>query len=114
MTEKFTEEEKRRKKSERKRERELSDIRFVIKSPEGRRFLWRVIEEGRVFQDVSSSDVQMTYRAIGGQNVSRRFLNDLLDAKPEALTQMQQERESEAESERVLELKEQENKGVLD
>lgn len=114
MAEKLTEEQKKQKKAERKRERELSDIRFVIKSPEGRRFYWRVMEEGGVFLDPYQPETNPTYYGLGRQSVSRKFLNELLEAKPEGLSQMQQERESEDTSEHFIEQKEQEQKSVLD
>lgn len=88
------------KKDERKRNRELSDIRFVLLSPEGRRFYWRVMEKGGVFRDAKTNDPHETYFQLGKQSISRDFLNDLLDAKPTALAQLQDEHASELESER--------------
>lgn len=114
MPEELTIEQKRQKKEERKRERELSDIRDILLKPAGRRFIWRVLEEGRIFYDAFALDSNSTYYNLGRQSISRLFLNELLEAKPDALSQMQQERDSEAESEKNIELKEQENKGPLD
>lgn len=106
-------EQKRRKKAERKRERELSDIRFVLQKPEGRRFIWRVIEEGKVFLDAYTPESNSTYYNLGRQSVSRNFLNDVLDAKPDSLSQMQQERDAEEAIELLKEQQEQDKTGVL-
>jgi hypothetical protein len=88
-----------------RRERELSDIRKILQLPEGRRFYWRVIEEGAVFNDAfaGSGYADQTMYNLGSQSVSRRFLNDLLFAKPEALQQMQQERQAEDKDDKLQE-----------
>ena len=102
------------KKSERKRKRELSDIRFVLKSPEGRRLYWRIMEMGQVFQNPFCLDsTNGTNYNLGRQAISRNFLNDLLEACPDILIQMQQERESEEASERRLEELENKQSGDL-
>lgn len=113
MAEELTLEQKRLKKEERKRERELSDIRYVLLKPEGRRFIWRVLEEGRVFHDAFTPDSNSTYYNLGRQSVSRLFLNELMEAKPDALSQMQQEREAEEKIELLKEKQEQDKTGVL-
>ena len=97
-------EEKRLIKGDKKRERELSDIRRVLQLPEGRRFYWRIMEKGAVFHDVfAGTDTNGTNYNLGRQSISRDFLNDMLEAKPDALAQMQQEREAERQSEETLE-----------
>lgn len=89
------------KKADRKRERELSDIRFILKSPEGRRLYWRIMEKGGVFRDgYAGTDTNGTNYNLGRQSISRDFLNDLLEADSKILTQMQDERKAEAEDER--------------
>lgn len=84
-----------RKRAERIRERELSDIRFVLKSPEGRRLYWRMLEKGGIYRDPFNSDsVNLTNYNLGRQSISREWLCDLMESKPEAYAQMQQEREA--------------------
>ena len=103
-------EEKLKTQAQKDRERELSDIRVILQSPEGRRFYWRVMEEGNAFRDAYSVDTNSTFYNLGRQAISRYFLNELLESKPTALSQMQQERESESksrENKRKDELKEQ-------
>lgn len=97
-------EDARLKRLDKKRERELSDIRFILKSPEGRRFFWRVMEKGRAFHDAyAGQDTNGTNYNLGRQSISRDFLNDLLEAKPDALEQMQQERKDEEAREALTE-----------
>ena len=57
-------------KIKRRRERDLSDIRFIIKSPEGRRFFWGVMSEGGMFRDAFSGDIGLTNYNLGRQSVS--------------------------------------------
>lgn len=97
-------EEAKYKKLDKKRERELSDIRRVIQLPEGRRLYWRLMEKGGAFKDAYCGEyTNGTNYNLGRQSISRDFLNDLLEAKPEALTQMQQERDAQDESDRLQE-----------
>ena len=99
-----SQEEKKEKKADRRRERELSDIRRILQLPEGRRFLWRVLEKGRVFQDAYAGEsIHGTNYNLGRQSVSRDFLNDILEADSRGLIQMQEEQKSEQKSEEVQE-----------
>lgn len=109
-----TKQEKQEKKSKRKRDRELSDIRTILLTAEGRRFYWRLMSAGEIFQNAFCDDnARRTDYKLGRQAISRDFFNDLLEAKPQAYAQMQQERESEAESERRQEELEQQQTGIL-
>lgn len=106
--------EKVEKKNNRKRERELSDIRSILLKPEGRRFYWRVMESGRIFQDAfAGENTNVTHYNLGKQGISRMFLNDLMEAKPEALPQMQQEREAEERHEYLQEQEDLKKNGGL-
>lgn len=83
------------KRESRKRERELTDIRSVLLTPQGRRFYWRVMESGAIFQDpFCGVDTNATNYRLGRQSISRDFLNDLMEASPDALAQMQREQAS--------------------
>jgi hypothetical protein len=86
----------------RKRDRELSDIRFILKTPEGRRFYWRVLAEGEMWKVDFNGDVNQLIFQTGMKNMSAIFMKDLLAAKPEAFIQMQQEYASEQVGEKNL------------
>ena len=93
--------EKKQKKSDRRRERENSDLRFVLKSPEGRRFVWRYMEKGKAFQDpFCFENTNSTHYNLGRQSISRDLLNDVLEAKPEVYEQMVNERKAEDEDDK--------------
>jgi len=91
--------EKQQDKAQRRRERELADIRLILKSPEGRRFYWRVLESGRVYNTQFIESTNRTYFENGRKSVAGDFLSDLLDAKPTAFAEMQQEYASEKKRE---------------
>lgn len=106
MSEKnLTEDQKREK---RLNDRKLSDMRFVLKSAEGRRLLWSLMEEAKIFHGCyvhGDNGYGTTYNS-GRQDQGRILLNRILEAKPEAYLQMQNEHASEAkriENERILE-----------
>jgi hypothetical protein len=95
--------EKVQKREERKRERDLSDIRLILKSPEGRRFYWRLMSEAGVFHRSFAGDVNTTLFNEGRRSLGIDLLNDLMDAKPTAFNEMQQEYASERKNEeRIL------------
>lgn len=88
--------EKRMKKSQRRHERELSDIRFILKSVEGRRFYWGLMENCGSFQSGYCGDsTNGTNFNLGKKSVGLSLFNNLLEAKPDALAQMQQEHSAE-------------------
>lgn len=88
------------KKTEKLRLRELSDIREVCKTPAGRRLYWRVMEAGSPFRNsFCGENTNGTNYNLGRQSVSMEFLDDLLTTDSRIYRQMQEERESEAQSE---------------
>lgn len=107
-------EDKRQKKDKRRRERELSDIRFVLLSPEGRRFYWRIMAQGKIFLNpFSGEDTNTTNYNLGKQSLSRDFLNDLLEASPNSLSQLQNERKAEEEYDRLQDEQDRKQAGGL-
>ena len=99
--------------SKRKRDRYLSDLRFLLKNVEGRRFIWGVFTKCGTFVSPKSNNNDDTNMFIGRQQVGLDLLNDILEAKPEAFTQMQQEFVSETKSEEFIDKKITENSSVL-
>ena len=87
--------------AEHKLERSLADIRFVAKSPEGRRFLWRLLEEHDVFRENGIDDQMESNRFEGRRNIGIRLLNKLTTAKPSLLGQLQEEYASELKREEI-------------
>lgn len=91
-------EEERKKK---KRERHLSDIRSVAKSPEGRRLLWEILEKSGLFQ-VNGHTNEIDMARMEGQRANGiEILNDIMYAKASLFGQMQQEHASEMKREQI-------------
>lgn len=92
--------EKQQRKFESKRDRELSDIRFLLKFPEFRRFYYKLIGDGGLFSNIFPGE-NSSY-LLGRRSIALDFFVDLNEAKPEAFLQMQNEHISEKKSEQII------------
>jgi len=102
-------------KAKRLRDRELNDIKLILSSPEGRRFLWRVLSEAQVFRDGyvhGDAGFGTTYNS-GRRGIGLWALAEIMEAKPDAFMQMQREHASEAKREELDEKERIENKDIL-
>ena len=79
------------------RERDLGDIRYLLKEPEGRRFYWRVLSKCGVFHSSWTGDPHQTLVNEGKRTIGILFLDDLLEANPSSFAQMQRENKSNIE-----------------
>jgi len=87
-----TEEQKGRdEQAKRERIKELGDIRKVLSNPEGRRFFWRLLSKCGVFHASWVGDVNQTLVNEGRRAIGMMFMDDLLEASPDAFLQMQRE-----------------------
>jgi len=77
-------------KAKRLRERELSDIRFILETEMGRRFVWRYLSLAGVFQ-TSFTGNSTTFFNEGRRDIGLKLLADVSEAKPEAYLQMAHE-----------------------
>jgi hypothetical protein len=75
---------------ERRDERWLNDVRRILSMPEGRRLLWRLLEEARVFHSTYTGNAD-TYFNEGKRSMGLLVLGEMLRAKPDSLFQMQKE-----------------------
>jgi hypothetical protein len=85
------------KEEKRIRDRELSDLRFALKHVECRRIFWRLMAHAGTFRSpyvVGDNGYETTYN-VGRQDSGRHILNEIIAAKPDAFTQMQNENASE-------------------
>jgi hypothetical protein len=94
------------KRSARKRQRELDDIEFILKSSQGRRFFYRLFEISGIWRTSMSTQNEMVLFNEGQRNVGLIVLNDMMLRTPSSLLKMQEEFKSEAESEKVVQAKE--------
>lgn len=69
----------RKRKDERERDRELADIRLVMSSVEGRRFVWRLLEKAGVFR-TSFTGNSTTFFNEGMRNMGLMVLGDVHEA----------------------------------
>lgn len=78
-------------KDRRRRERELDDVRHILASEEGRRFVWRYLGITGVFQ-TSFTGSSETFFKEGQRNVGLKLIDDITQAEPESLIKMMKEK----------------------
>ena len=76
-------------------ERGANDLRAILKTPEGRRFVWSMLTKGAIFQLSFTGDNNQTNFNEGKKSVALTLLNDLLTVEPKAYLQMTLEHTSE-------------------
>lgn len=76
--------------AKRLRDRDLGDIRKVLSSMEGRRFIWRLMSSCGVFHG-SFTGNSTTFFNEGRRDIGLLVLRDLMEAKPDAFAHMQRE-----------------------
>ena len=92
-------------KRERRRLREINDLRAILKIPEGRRYIWRLWGLTGVFRaSYTSRDANMTSFREGQRDIGLALLQDINEASPTALGQMRSEYLSELKSEKKEEV----------
>jgi len=89
--------------AKRRRVRDLNDIRVILKSPEGRRFLWRTLSKAGIFRDSFTLNSNQTSYNEGRRSTGLDLLIDLHDADVLAFARMQQEFMSEVLSKKEKE-----------
>lgn len=66
----------------------IADFRWVASTPQGRRFLYRVLEVSGVFHTTFNPDPYQSAFNEGGRNAGLRVLNDLMTLAPGAYAAM--------------------------
>lgn len=69
------------------RNQELNDIRSMLKTPYGTRFLRRLMKEGRIFCSTYTGS-ESTYFYEGQRNLALKFFGDVAEAAPEKLGEL--------------------------
>lgn len=72
------------------RENELDDIRVVLSSPEGKRFLWRILAKCKTFESIFEQSAKIHYNA-GQQDVGHFLMSEIIEADEEILFRMMNE-----------------------
>ncbi len=79
---------------ESKRNQELNDVEFVLSTPQGRRFLWRLLGVCHVFK-TSFTGNSTTFFNEGKRDIGLRLLADINEASPDSYLKMMQEAKKE-------------------
>lgn len=70
------------------REREQNDLRWVMSSKQGRRFMWRLLSRAGLFQSSFNPDNAVMAFNEGNRNAGLSQMNDIMEACPERYTDM--------------------------
>jgi len=71
--------------------RQVDDLNAVLESLQGRRFLWRLLSEAKVFNSVVDSDpIRMGYRS-GKQDLGHWLMAEIIKVDPDRYIEMMQE-----------------------
>lgn len=82
----------------RRRDREIDDLRAVLKLPQGRRFVYKVLCECGVFKSSFTQNSLQSAFNEGKRDIGLELLRALDETEPMAYTQMLQEHFSELKS----------------
>lgn len=83
-------EEKAKKSDKARRQREVDDVKALLTLTHGRRFLWRVLSEAKVFHGIWDPSARIHYNA-GVQEFGQFIMKEIIEANPDALLQMMKE-----------------------
>jgi hypothetical protein len=72
------------------RDREVEDVRSILSSVYGRRFIWRYLDVCGVFK-TSFTGSSQTFYLEGQRNIGLKILADINEANPDAFVQMMKE-----------------------
>lgn len=72
------------------RERELNDMRVVLSTVEGRRWLWRLLGKCKTFESIYESSARIHYNS-GQQDIGFRIIQEIDVADPEMFFKMRNE-----------------------
>lgn len=83
----------RKKKHELAREGELEDMRVLMKTPSGRRFIWRVLSKCHMFHTTSHHDPTSMAIKSGERDVGLWVLGELTQADPNSYIALHSEQQ---------------------
>lgn len=71
-----------------RREREANELRWVLSTKQGRRFIWRQLSEAGVFQSSFNTNNAVMAFNEGRRNAGLQLLSEVMDTCPERYTEM--------------------------
>ena len=72
-------------------EEQRNDIVTVLNLEEGRRLIWRILSECKIFNSVKKFDNEHTYMAIGSQDLGHWLMAEVVNADENLLFNMMKE-----------------------
>lgn len=84
-----------------RRGRDLNDLRSLLKLPEGRRTLWRLMAWTQYLENPTHARGDMTHQNIGRADVGRFILSEIMEADDNAFFTMMQEARARERSDKV-------------
>lgn len=72
------------------RDTEMNDLRYLLQSPQGRRYLWRLLSHCKVFESIWEASAKIHHNS-GRQDVGHYVMAEIVEANEEALLQMMKE-----------------------
>lgn len=94
-------------KRKRRKQREINDLRDILTTPQGRRYIWKLWGCTGVFRaSYAPKDANLTAFREGQRDIGLILLQDINEASPTALAQMRSEYLSELNSEKKPEVNE--------
>lgn len=72
------------------RQIQLDDVRAVMSTVEGRRFIWRILEAGNIFRKCFTGNSQ-TFYLEGKRELTLEFYADVMESCPELFWKAQKE-----------------------
>ena len=85
------ENEKRTLEEKRRRAKEISDLRRILKTPEGRRFIWRLWSKCGIFRNPFHLNSNQHSKNSGRMSIGQELLFDVNEASVTAFAKMQNE-----------------------
>lgn len=82
-----------------RRAREVDDFRWVAAHPQGRRFLWRLLEGAGVFQQTYTGNSETFFKE-GRRSMGLFVLGEIMEIVPDTFVKMLKENESNERSDR--------------
>ena len=76
------------------RDKWLNDVRWVISTPQGRRFYWGLMAQCKAFKEEFIAESNRCYFEKGKKKIGLDMFYDLLEAEPKAYMQMVQENDA--------------------
>ena len=78
------------------RDKHLTNLKVVVSTPEGRAYVWGLLERTSVFQSIWESSARIHYLA-GQQDVGQDIWRDIVELDPTLFATMKQEANEEEE-----------------